>query len=123
MKFQLAQKEQTWIQILQPTNRSVKRDLLGDEFTYSVLRLDRLYESTIGFPSRAMVISLNMAKITLYYEGKRQDYDNAHDITISPAGVLTFYREVSEGGSFKKPRAYKLQTSVPFIVEEDVAKG
>jgi len=70
-----------------------------------------------------MVISLSMAKITLYYEGKRQDYDNAHDITISPAGVLTFYREVSEGGSFKKPRAYKLQTSVPFIVEEDVAKG
>jgi hypothetical protein len=64
---------------------------------------------------------LDMAKITLYREGKSQEYTNAHDITISPAGVLTFHWEVSEGGSFKKPRAYKFQTSVPFVVEEDVA--
>ena len=39
-----------------------------------------------------------MAKITLYREGKSQEYTNAHDITISPAGVLTFHWEVSEGG-------------------------
>ena len=45
-----------------------------------------------------MVISLNMAKITLYHEGKPQEYANAHDITISPTGDLTFYREVSRGG-------------------------
>jgi hypothetical protein len=32
-----------------------------------------------------------MAKITLYREGKSQEYTNAHDITISPAGVLTFH--------------------------------
>jgi hypothetical protein len=64
-----------------------------------------------------------MAKVTLYHEGKPQEYADARDITISPAGVLTFYREISEGGSFKKPRAYKFQTSVPFVVEEDVAKA
>jgi hypothetical protein len=67
--------------------------------------------------------SFRMAKITLYYEGKPQEYANAHDITISPAGVLTFYREIGEGGGFKKPRVYKFQTSVPFIVEEDVASA
>jgi len=40
-----------------------------------------------------------MAKITLYREGKPQEYTNAHDITISPAGVLTFHWEISEGGA------------------------
>lgn len=64
-----------------------------------------------------------MTKITLYRNGKPQDYTNAHDITISPAGVMTFYGEISEGGTFKKPKAYKFQTSVPFVVEEDVAGG
>ena len=70
-----------------------------------------------------MVVFLNMAKITLYCDGKPQEYDNARDVTISPAGVLTFYREISQGGSFKKPRVYKFQTSVPFIVEEDIASA
>ena len=62
-----------------------------------------------------------MTKITLYRDGKPHEYANAHDITISSAGVLTFHWEIQEGGSFKKPRAYKMQTSVPFVVEEDVA--
>jgi hypothetical protein len=66
---------------------------------------------------------LDMTKITLYRDGKPQEYTNAHDITISPAGVLTFHWEISEGGSFKKPKAYKFQTSVPFVVEEDVTGG
>ncbi len=64
-----------------------------------------------------------MTKITLYRDGKPHEYTNAHDITISPAGVLTFHWEIQEGGSFKKPRAYKMQTSVPFVVEEDVARA
>ena len=62
-----------------------------------------------------------MAKITLYHDGKPQEYISARDVTISPAGVLTFYWEISQGGSFKKPRLYKLQTSVPFVVEEEDA--
>jgi len=65
----------------------------------------------------------DMVKITLYREGKPQEYNDAHDITISPAGVLTFHWEIKESGSFKKPRAYKFQTSVPFVIEEDVAGG
>jgi hypothetical protein len=44
-----------------------------------------------------------MTKITLYRDGKPQEYTNVHDITISPAGVLTFHWEASEGGSFRKP--------------------
>ena len=40
-----------------------------------------------------------------------------------PPLAFCFYREINEGGSFKKPRAYKLQTSVPFIVEEDAANA
>jgi hypothetical protein len=63
----------------------------------------------------------DMVKITLYRDAKPQEYTNAHDITISSAGVLTFHWEIQEGGSFKKPRAYKMQTSLPFVVEEDVA--
>ena len=62
-----------------------------------------------------------MVKITLYRDAKPQEYTHAHDITISSAGVLTFHWEIQEGGSFKKPRAYKMQTSLPFVVEEDVA--
>jgi hypothetical protein len=62
-----------------------------------------------------------MVKITLYHQGQPHEYVNAHDVTISPAGVLTFYREVSQGGSFKKPRSCKVQTSVPFVVEDDDA--
>ena len=62
-----------------------------------------------------------MVKITLYRDGKPQEYTNAHDITISSAGILTFHWEIQEGGSFKKPSSYKLQTSVPFVVEEEVA--
>jgi len=64
-----------------------------------------------------------MTKITLYHEGNPQEYVNAHDITISPAGVLTFYREMSEGGTFKKPISYKLQTSVPFVIEEEAVSA
>jgi hypothetical protein len=64
-----------------------------------------------------------MVKITLYRDGKPQEFTNAHDISISPAGVLTFHWEIQEGGSFKKPRSYKLQTSVPFVVEEEVARA
>jgi hypothetical protein len=64
-----------------------------------------------------------MAKITLYYEGKPQEYAQAQDITISPAGVLTFHWEINGAGGFKKPKAYKVQTSVPFVVEEDVASA
>lgn len=63
----------------------------------------------------------DMVKITLYRDGKPQEYTNAHDIMISSAGILTFHWEIQEGGSFKKPRSYKLQTSVPFIVEEEFA--
>jgi len=44
-------------------------------------------------------------------------------LRFPPLAFLTFYREISEGGSFKKAKAYKLQTSVPFIVEEDVANA
>jgi hypothetical protein len=39
-----------------------------------------------------------MTKITLYRDGKPQEYTNAHDITTSPAGVLSFHWEISEGG-------------------------
>jgi hypothetical protein len=64
-----------------------------------------------------------MPKITLYYEGKPQEYANAHDITISPAGVVTFHWEINGAGCFKKPREYKVQTSLPFVIEEDVASA
>jgi hypothetical protein len=64
-----------------------------------------------------------MAKITLYHEIKPQEYADAHDITISAAGVLTFHWEIDGAGGFKKPRAYKVQTSVPFVIEEDVASA
>ena len=62
-----------------------------------------------------------MVKITLYREGEPQEYTDAHDITISPAGVLTFHWELKESGSFKKPKAYKFQTSVPFVIEEEAS--
>jgi hypothetical protein len=70
-----------------------------------------------------MIAFCGMAKVTLYHEGKTQEYTNAHDITISPAGVLTFHWEITNGGTFKKQRAYKFQTTVPFVVEEDIANG
>jgi hypothetical protein len=66
-----------------------------------------------------------MAKVTLYIDyksGSAKEYPNAHDVTISPAGVLTFYWQTEEGGS-RKSRAYKFTTSVPFTVEEDTAIG
>jgi hypothetical protein len=62
-----------------------------------------------------------MAKVTLYVDYKSsaaKEYPNAHDIAISPAGVLTFSWQTKERGS-KKPKAYKFTTSVPFTVEED----
>jgi len=45
-----------------------------------------------------------MTKITLYRDGKPQEYTNAHDITISPAGVLTFHWEISDGGASRNQK-------------------
>jgi hypothetical protein len=64
---------------------------------------------------------LDMAKVTLYQSGNRQDYPNAHDIVISSAGVLTFYWEASEEGGSRRARAYKFVASAPFVVEEEIA--
>jgi hypothetical protein len=55
-----------------------------------------------------------MAKVTLYTDyksGSAKEYANAHDIEISPAGVLTFSWHPEARGS----------TSVPLTIEEDVA--
>ena len=66
-----------------------------------------------------------MAKVTLYVDyksGGAKEYANARDISISPAGVLTFSWQKEQKGS-KKTAAYKFTTSVPFTVEEDAAAG
>ena len=55
-----------------------------------------------------------------YKSGGAKEYPNAHDVAISPAGVLTL-RWQAEGS--KKLRAYKFTTSVPFTVEEVIAVG
>ena len=62
-----------------------------------------------------------MAIVTLYHSGKSQQYPKAHDITVSPAGILTFYTVMAEGSASGKPRASRFIVSAPFIVEEDVA--
>ena len=104
-------------------NRSVKSGFRTDAFDTAVSYVQIPIRKYNRFSLVRDGKFLRMAKITLYYDGKPQEYANARDITISPAGVLTFYREISEGGSFKKPRVYKFQTSAPFIVEEDVANA
>jgi hypothetical protein len=109
--------------MLHTANRSVKSAFRTDVFDTAVSYVQIPIRKYNRFLSCAMVGFLDMAKITLYYDGKPQEYANARDVTISSAGVLTFYREISEGGSFKKPRVYRFQTSVPFIVEEDVASA
>lgn len=66
-----------------------------------------------------------MAKVTLYVDyksGGAKEYANAHDVAISPAGVLTFYWQ-TEGKRSSKAKAYKFTTSVPFTVEEDLQAG
>ena len=60
--------------------------------------------------------------ISTIKSGSAKEYANAHDISISPAGVLTFYWQTGERHS-GKPKAYKFTTSVPFTVEEDAAIG
>src|SRR5437016_1253761 len=105
MKFQLAQKNSDLgSRYYTPANRSVKGGFRTDAFDTAVSYVQipiRKYNSSSLVRDGKF---LRMAKITLYYDGKPQEYANARDITISPAGVLTFYREISEGGSFKKPR-------------------
>jgi len=64
-----------------------------------------------------------MTRVTLYQSGKPHQYANAHDITISPAGILTFYSVVEEGSPSRKPQKSKFIASGPFVVEEDVAVG
>jgi|HubBroStandDraft_6_1064221.scaffolds.fasta_scaffold00604_8 hypothetical protein len=59
-----------------------------------------------------------MARIVLYEAGKPVEYPNAHDVVISPGGVLVFYWET---GSAANQQAYKVQTTVPYVVWEDVA--
>ena len=58
-----------------------------------------------------------MAKITLFRGTAAQDYPNAHDFSISPAGVLTFFWQ-QRGG--ENALGYKFTTSVPFTIEEDI---
>ncbi len=65
-----------------------------------------------------------MAKVTLYIDyksGGAKEYPGAENVTISPAGVLTFYWQAQ--GRSGKSKAYKFTTSVPFTVEEDIAVG
>ena len=58
-----------------------------------------------------------MAKITLFRGTATQEYPNAHDFSISPAGVLTFFWQLGGGAN---TLGYKFTTSVPFTIEEDI---
>lgn len=62
-----------------------------------------------------------MAKITLFNGDLKQDYFGAHDVSVTQAGVLTFYWEDKKGGP--NASGYKITTSVPFVIEEDIAVG
>lgn len=58
-----------------------------------------------------------VARIILYDgSGEPDDYPNTHDISISPSGVLTFYWETLS----KPPKAFKVQTTVPYVVSEEI---
>ncbi len=60
-----------------------------------------------------------MAKITLYQGNAKQEYPNANTVSVSPAGILTFYWQTQQRGA--NAQAYKFTTSVPYLVEEDIA--
>jgi hypothetical protein len=51
-------------------------------------------------------------------KGKPQEYVHAHNITISPARVLTFYWEINGARGFKKLRAHKVETSAPLSLRK-----
>jgi hypothetical protein len=62
-----------------------------------------------------------MATITLHSGNFKQEYPDAHDFTVSSAGVLTFYWEAQQGGP--NARTVKIITSTPFVVEEEIANS